>query len=616
MKRLRFSLIALAAALPAPSLAQDIALDEIVVTANRVPGDSRRSGVSVSVVTEADLTQRRDQTLAETLAALPGISFVQQGPFGNTGTLRIRGVDGRYLAVLIDGIRVSDPSGTTVSFDFGSLTTADVGRIEVLRGSQSALWGGSAVGGVINITTRAATEDGMHQTAMAEGGSFGTAKLSYGLTQKDDRMEMSFNLSHLRTDGFSAFDGGTEADGARASRLSFTAKYRVSDVLSVGGALLAQNTVQDYDGYENFMLADVDNSQSRRELGARLFAEFAAGSTDHLFEVSAFDIDRTYTQPTGTDGFSGQRIWLGYQGTTVVSDALSLIYGLDWNKESASYTNLPGGVADTRTTGAFAQVLWAPSDSFDLSASVRTDHNSGFGSFQTGRLAAAWRPAEGTTVRAAVASGFRAPSVDERFGNYPGAFPFVGNPNLTPEESLSYEIGIEQAFASGATVSATAFHLEVDNLITYAFGAPSTLENLPGASVRKGLELAATLPITKALQAGLAYTYTDAKRPNGVQLAQVPRHDLTLTLDAELSDRLSAGLQIKHVAGRVDNDPNTFILGAMPDYTMLNAAVNFALTDRADAYLRIENLTDTKYQQISGYAASRRAVYVGVSAKF
>ena len=156
----------------------------------------------------------------------------------------------------------------------------------------------------------------------------------------------------------------------------------------------------------------------------------------------------------------------------------------------------------------------------------------------------------------------------------------------------------------------------MDNLISYKFGALSTLENLPGASVRKGLELAASMPIGERVTAGLAYTYTDARRPDGTRLAQVARHDLSLSLDAEVTDRLSAGLTVHHMAGRVDNDPNTFALGPMPDFTVLNAAFTYALTDRSEAYLKIENLADERYQLINGYAASRRAVYVGISAKF
>ena len=450
MKRLSLSVIALAAAMPCMAIAQDIALDEIVISANRVAGEKSKTGVSVAVVSEADLKKRRDLSLAQTLAALPGVSFAQQGPFGNQGNLRIRGADGRYLAVFVDGIRVTDPSGTTVSFDFGSMMTADVGRIEVLRGSQSALWGGSAVGGVINITTRGALEDGTHQQASVEGGSFGTSRLAYGFTQKDDKMELSFNLSHLHTDGFSAFDGGTERDGATVSRMTLSGRYQVNDTLALGGAIIAQETEQDYDGYVAFALADVlNNSQKRREVGARVFAEIAAGSTDHRLELSAFDVDRTYVQPTGTDTFSGQRLTFGYQGTTTASDALTFVYGLDWNEETANYTNLPGSTATNRTAGAFAQAIWSPSDTLDLSATLRADKNSGFGTFSTGRLAAAWRPSEGTTLRASVASGFRAPRLMSGSVTIPDLSPLSETPPSCPKKASAMNWASNTAMPQG-----------------------------------------------------------------------------------------------------------------------------------------------------------------------
>lgn len=593
-------------------------LGTITLTATTVPVAVDHTGVSVSVLEAEDLAQGGETTVAAVLEKLPGVSLARSGPFGSTANLRIRGADGRYLAVFVDGIKVSDPSGTNVTFDFGSLLSADIGRIEVLRGSQSALWGGSAVGGVINITTTEAMEEGFHQKIMAEAGSFGTARLSYGLTQKDDRLELAFDATRFHSDGFSAFDGGTERDGADASRLSFSARYKVSDALAVGGAAFVQRTEQDYDGYTPaFMLGDlVGYVQEKTEIGARAFAELSLGSSTHLFEVTALDVERSYDEAGDRSSYGGKRLTFGWRGTTEISPALTLVYGADWSKETADYTNLPGGEADTAIYGAFAQAIWAPSDSFDLSATVRMDHSGGFGDFPTGRLAAAWRPAEGTVLRAAWATGFRAPSIDERFGDYPGFFPFVGNPDLDPEESESWELGVEQSLAGGASLSATLFKLDVDNLITYQFGAPSTLVNLPGVSTRQGLELAGSLPLSDAVTLGLSYTYTDGRRPDGTRLVQVPYHDLALTLDADLSDRLSGGLTLLHVAGRRDNDANSFAPKDMPDYTVLNAKLNYDLNPSTALYLKVENILDEKYQMVDGYAASGRAVYVGLEASF
>ena len=618
MKRLSISVLTLVAMVPAMAQAQDTLLDEIVVTANRIAAAINRIGVSVSVVSEADLQKSSETTVAGYLSRLPGVALVAQGPFGNTGNLRIRGADGRYLAVFIDGVRVSDPSSTTVQFDFGSLLTTDVGRIEVLRGSQSALWGGSAVGGVINITTREATEEGFHQTAKLEGGSYGTTVLAYGLTQKSGPLELALNAGALHTDGYSAAAAGTERDGADAERLSFSAKYQVSDALALGASGFTQRVRQDYDGYAapTYLLGDANSVQRKRETGARVFADYKSGNSDHLFDATLFRVNRGYDQGGDLSGFVGKRLALSYKGATEISQALTMVYGLDWQKESAEYTNLPGGVADNKTAGIYAQALWAPREDLDISTSLRMDHNDGFGDFSTGRLALAYRPDAATTVRASVATGFRAPSIDERFGDYPGYYAFVGNPDLTPEKSLSYELGVEHEFGTGARVSATVFQLNVDDLVTYVFGSPSTLVNLPGKSKRSGVELAAEVPINDRVSLTAAYTYTDARNPAGGRLVQVPYHDLSLGVAAKLSDKLSAEVNIKAQAGRWDNDPNTFTAGPMPDFGVVNLAVRYAISDQAEAYVKIDNLLDKDYQLINGYSTSGRAIYVGLQAKF
>lgn len=613
MARLNISLLALVAALSSsPVLAEDIELEEIVVSALKTAFERIRTGVSVAVIENAADPVPDAAGVTDTLARQPGLSVSNQGPLGSPAKLRIRGADQRYIAVFVDGIRVSDPSAAQTEFDIGTLPSSGVGRIEVLRGSQSALWGGSAVAGVVNIQTPRPTEEGTSQQVTAEAGAYGTANLSYNLAQKSGALETTLNLSHFQTDGFSAFDGGTEADGATVDRIAAGLRYQVSDVLALGASAFHQRSEVEFDGYNNttFAFEDQDNLQTRRETGARVYAEVATGNTDHVFDLTSYTISRAYDDEAAASNYDGNRLTFGWQATTTLSDAFSLVYGADTMLEKATYSHLPGGSAETRLSGAFAQALWAPNDRTDVSATVRMDHNSSFGSFGTGRLSLAFRPDDQTTIRAAVATGYRAPSIDERFGNYPEFF-FTGNPALTPEESLSYELGAERSFGNGAVVSATLFRLEVDNLIA-SNASFSSLENIAGTSVRQGVELAATLPLGEAVDLGIAYTYTDARRQTGTRIGLVPYHDLTVTLDAELSPRLKAGLAVKHVAGRMDD----FAFAEMPDYTVVNAEASYAVTDQAEGYLRVENLFDADYQTSNGYATSDRAVYVGLRAKF
>lgn len=612
------SLFALALALAAtPSAAQDFALDEIVISANRLETEARRTGAAVTVLGAEDLARTGASTLADALARTPGVSVSQQGPVGNAANLRIRGADKRYIAVFVDGIRVTDPTLTETSFDFGGLLVGDVGRVEILRGSQSALWGGSAVGGVVNITTRKAMADGFAQEAEVEGGSWGTLRGRYTLTNRTARSETALTFSHLKTDGFSAAAAGTEKDGAEISRLSFSTRHQLTDTLAVGASAFHQRLRQDYDN--GFPLVDAANVQRRIETGARVFAEWQAGRTTHVFDVTRYRVARVMDEAGTISRFTGIRTGASWTATTELSDRLTFVYGAETMLERARYTALPAGTAKTRISGAFVQGLWRPSDRLDVSASLRRDRNSQFGGFTTGRLAVAFQLDGSTTLRAAAATGFRAPSIDERFGNYPGSS-FVGNPTLTPEKSDSFEIGVERRFAGGASVGVTLFALNVDNLITYqacptwpcAPGVFATMANVPGISKRRGLELAASVPLSDRVTLGAAYTYAEARRANGARLGLVPRHDLSVSLDADLDDRTRLSLGVTHQAGRL----NDFAFAAMPDYTVVDVALSRDLGNGAEAWVKVGNLFDKRYQTSDGYAAPGRSVFVGLRKAF
>jgi vitamin B12 transporter len=587
-------------------------LGEIVVSPNRTPTARARTGASVSIVAPETFATAPGGQAASVLARLPGVSFTTTGPVGNAGNLRIRGADSRYIATFFEGVRIDDPSSVNVSFNYGALIAPGLGRAEILRGSQSAMWGGSAVGGVVTLEAPRALADGFAQRVTVEGGGYGTVSGAYALTFRDSRAEIAFGLAHFRTDGFSAAAAGTEPDGAQFTRATLTGRYRVNEAVTLGFALFGQDGTQDYDGFDpvTFTLGDQPNSQRRRDGGARLYAEVQTGRTRHTIEATGYLIERTFDEGGAISAFSGARLGLAWRAETVLSDRLAFLYGADFTEERAVYANAPGGPAATGITGGFVQALWSPSDVLDVSATGRLDHNSTFGTFPSGRLAIAWRPDGATVVRAAVANGFRAPSIDERFGNYP-AFGFVGNPNLAPERSVSAEIGVERRFAGGARVQATAFLLDIDNLITFQFGAPSTLANVAGVSTRRGVEFAAELPLGARVTADLAYTWTDAVQANGARIPLVPRHNLTAGLAAQITDRLRAGVTLTHVADRAVSFGSP-----AEDYTVASAEVRYALTDRADLWLRVENLGDARYQITPDYGTAGRSVHLGLAARF
>lgn len=631
----RLTLLAALAATPA--IAQEdedsTLLGTITLTALRTAFEDIRTGVSVSVVTGEDLEEAGDMQLSSYLSRLPGVTVVQNGPMGGTAKLGIRGASARYVAVYIDGIRVDDPTGIATEFDFGALSTADVGRVEVLRGSQSALWGGSAVGGVINITTRAALEDGLHQSVAIEGGSYGTAGLRYSLGYRDDRVETAFTASRIHSDGFSSYDTmprdpSLEADGYDATRLSFSTRYRVSDALALGFSVFGQDSENEYDGYVD---TDADGygdtfgdttteRQDRREVGGRLFAEYETGNTAHLFEVTRYRVSRDDDAAGSVSTFTGERLGFGYRGTTEISQDLTLVYGADWMEETATNAALPAGES-TRIGGVYVQGIWSPSETLDLSLSLRHDDHSSFGSQPSGRIALAWQAMPDLTLRAAASTGFRAPSLYELYGD--PSWGIGPNPDVTAEESRSFEIGADYRVGERADLSVTLFAIDTENAITYcgAFsaaclgtlppGSTNMYENVPGTSKRRGIELSGDVALSDTASIGLSYTYTDARGPTDTRLGRVPFHSLALTLTGDLSDRLSGHVGLQHLSGR----PAEFGT-PLDDYTVVNLGASYELSETTELSMRVENVFDRDYQILPGYGTSGRAAYLGLQMKF
>ncbi len=164
-------------------------------------------------------------------------------------------------------------------------------------------------------------------------------------------------------------------------------------------------------------------------------------------------------------------------------------------------------------------------------------------------------------------------------------------------------------------MSATLFQLNIDNLIA-SNATFTSLVNVPGKSARKGLELAGSVPLSERATLTGAYTYTDAKRPNGADLVRVPMHELALTLEGQVSERINASVTVKHAAGRLDNDVNTFAVVDMPDYTVVNAQMTYDIGNEAEVVLRAENLFDEDYQLVNGYGTAGQSFYVGLRKSF
>lgn len=605
------------AALPAHAQ-EEIELETMTVSASSTPVALSRTGASVSVLTAQDLQSAGGLSLAERLARAPGVSFTRNGGLGQTAALRLRGLGGAYIGVRMDGIDITDPSSTQTQLDFGPLSTSGLSRVEVLRGAQSALYGANAVGGVIDINTWRPTREGSSGTAAVEAGTYGTLSGQASAGVKGARGEFALTASRTVTSGFSAYADGREADGLRSNALNFYGAYDLTETFRIGANGFWRQSHAEFDD----STADAANDSDSTLRGARLFAQFETGAVSHEISLGRSKTERAYTYPASNafSPFDGTRTHYRYAGSWAASEQLQLDWGAERTREDfatsydsvdpvwGAYHSDASGAASTNSV--FGELRYAPAGAVDLSFALRHDVHSDFGARTTGRLAAAWRPAEDWVLRAVAATGFRAPSLYELHSSY-------GDPDLRPETSRSYELGLERLFAGGS-VQATLFDTRIENLIQ-ATGFSCIegyycYEQIDGTAKTRGLELSGTAELRPGWSLFGNYTYTDAKGPDG-RLIRVPRQSLNAGVEGVLAPQWTGRLAATYAADRVDT---TYPDGPtpMPDYTVVDVSLTYAVSDATQAYLRVENLFDEDYQTVRNYRQPGRSLYVGLRTAF
>lgn len=616
------------AAFATPALAQDgaaddpVELDAITLSASGQPVALSRTGATVSVLTQDDIRASGALSFGDLVSTLPGVTVSSNGGMGTLTSVRIRGLSSYYIGTRIDGIDVSDPSQTQTAYDFGATTTGALGRVEVLRGSQSALYGSEAIGGVIDITTWRPSKDGTSGQIGIEGGSNGTWTGTGSVGLRTDRAELAFSLSRTITDGISAYVDGTEDDAFRATFGSLYAAYELADGIRIGVNGFRRKSYAEFDS----STADTDGSNATNLRGGRVFAQIDAGDLTHEFAIARTKTERDVFDWGSYTYYTGERDQYSYNGGWNPGGPVSLTWGLDRTEEEFDMASAyAGATGESRTNSVFGEVLYAPTADLDLSFALRHDDHDAFGGKTSGRLALAWRPDAEWILRGVASTGFRAPSLYELHSGY-------GNTGLEPETSRSLELGVERLLPNGGSIQATLFDTRIKDRIIFddtsfncaeaqAWSYPGCYAQVDGHTTTRGIELAARTEITRDWSVFGSYTYTHAiSNDDGdrSRLAQAPRHDLTLGVEGKIADQWGLRAALHHVGDFISTEAGSFpvVTKKMSDYTLVDLGVTYDVNDATQAYLRVENLFDKDYQVIDGYGRPGRQVFLGVRTAF
>lgn len=607
-------------------LATDAALPEISVIATRTPRSINEIGSALTIITREDLEERQTSLVSDVLRDVPGVAVNRTGPLGTLTQVRIRGAEGNHTLVLINGIEANDPAGGR-EFDFADLLADDVERIEILRGPQSALYGSEAIGGVISITTRQGRGP-IRGSARVEGGSFGTVQGGASLSGGGDSYGFASSVSFLRTAGIDISGSNGEEDGYANQTLDFTGHIEPFDQLRIDLAGRYVNAGLDTDGQEftfGRVVDALDNTSDTQQ--AYGLARATLTLFDGLWEQSAgFAITDTYNAFDGSFGPSFSEATLtdiNYQ-TDVYLETPEFgnaehVATFFFEREETDFDNTfapPNETVDFACVGQYQLSLF---DQLFLSGSVRHDSFDGLENFTTYRLTAAYQlPEFGTRFHGSFGTGVQRPSPTEQFGFFPDRF--LGNPDLVPEESTGWDIGVEQAlFNDRLIVDVTYFNANLENEIISVFdpvaGLPS-VANGDGESERQGVEISLTASPFDGFDLTASYTYTDATDPDGQEEVRRAPHIASLNANYRfLDDRANLNLGISYNGEQEDLEfgsetPETRV--RLDDFTLINLSGSYRLSGNVEIFGRVENLIDEDYQEVFGFNTPGIGGFAGI----
>jgi vitamin B12 transporter len=622
------TLTLLSFAVPAPAQ-EATRLDPVIVTGTRLQTPAEQVGATVTVIEGDEIESRHYPTVDDALRTVPGVEIRRSGSFGKTTSISIRGANPNQVQVLVDGVRVKSP--TLGQAELTDLAPDMIERIEIIRGPQSTIYGADAIGGVVHIITKRGSGSPTGQVSQ-EVGNRDTLRSTARLSGAWRGLDYALGASHFESNGLSINDG-TNQDAASArvglalpgdSRVGLAVRYNKTDT----------GVPVEFEATPNPIWPTIDPN-TRQE--SETYTVTVEGRTRPVTwwegEVRASRYQNTqafidppdpFTCPPATFGppcdFPGRfrvsrheveglsHFHLGRWSTST--------FGIEWREERATVQGTSAFAPHTETVSGFFEQKFRFFDRLFLSGGVRVEDSSVFGTSTTerGSLAYVIR-AWGTRLHGSAGSGFRAPTFNDLF------FPGFSNPDLKPEKSFSWDVGVDQRLWNDRVrLGLTYFHHKFTDLIACCVPLPvfpfATTANI-GRARSAGIEFVSEVVLLDTLVAALNYTYTDTEnlltdRP----LPREPRHRWNGSLTWEPLPRLSLFAAVHAVTRQFETLGGVYNSG----HTRVDVGGTWRILERVGALRaleltgRVQNLLDERYAEVRGFPALGIQALVGLRA--
>lgn len=566
-------------------------LDQITVTAARIPQTVASTPGDVTVITGEQLEQKGARNLADALEGVPGVVVARSGGPGEIAIPYILGTD--RVVVMIDGKRINIPQGIGTGSGGVNLSNIllpdNIEKIEIVRGGGSVLYGADAVGGVINIITKRGSDN--VKTVIKSG--FGTdATHRFDLSHQGSQNGWHWYVTGLKeaTEGQrpnSDYRGKNatlrlDRDLNKAEGLSFTYDYYGSHSGNPGDYKGSMQGINDYlrhnwsIGYTN-----------KHEDGERTIRYYSN------------EQDRTYyALPGWSKYFYENKVRaIEYQDSTQVDRENYLTWGTEWRKEEVSTTDYaPDTVRDRIVKAVYVQDQYKLNNYASATIGMRYDDNSQYGDKFLPKIALAYKADDSTNYFASWGKVFKAPKFDDLYAAW------GGDPNLKPETGWTAEVGMKKRLDKESELTLSLFKRDLTDAIDWKWVGPEDwnweAQNLHRL-ISKGATLSYATNLIEGVSANVGYTYLDSRDENNNQ--QAPYNTFNLGL------RLQQGKYSQEINGKYVSK-----LNGVSSYFVWNTTLNYAMTKEQSIYLTVNNLFNKRYQEVAGYPAQERTIFLGI----
>jgi vitamin B12 transporter len=600
------------------AVAQDAkTLNEVVISTTKNDQKQSQTGKVVTIITSEELARSSGRNLAELLNQQAGITVVGAGSnAGKEKSVFFRGAGSSYAVILIDGVLITDPSGTGAAFDLRLLAIDQIERIEILRGGQSTIYGSDAVAGVVNIITKKSGVKGNNVYGVASAGSYNSYKGQIGLSSKVDAFTYNLSYSHFKTDGISEAEnpaGNTkifDKDGVKQDALNANFSVQLDKRLSINPFLRYFEGKFDYDADA---FTDANNTSTSKHFNGGLNAIYQLDKGKITLNYSHENTNREYISMYGGK-YEGKMDLLDVFYNQNLGNKVNLLVGLDNRATAVTYFSA-GSIKEPSANlfSTYASLFLHDLSVFNLEVGGRYNKHNKYGENYTYAVTPSINLIKEVKLFGTISSAFRAPTLDMLFGMY-GA-----NLNLKPEKALNYEAGATFNFLNEKiNLRVVGFKRDMTDAIIY--GSKGYINQ--DKQNDKGFEIE---PGAKFGQFSLNgyYAYVEGKQTTATKVSDIllrrPKNTYGVNAGLQATDDLYVSANYKFTGERTDTDFSTFpsVNKVLGSYQLFNFYAEYALAKkRVKIFADLKNLTNEKYTEIIGYRTMGFNMNAGVNFNF